>query len=100
MRAGFEMVRKDILKIGKDRESVYFLGYKMRLTPIEYKILASIDANERIGTASLMAELDMHELQKGNVAVHICAINRKVKVIGGRRLILFSGGEYYFNEDV
>lgn len=94
------MVRKEILKIGKDRESVYFLGYKLGLTPIEYRIIAAVDECERIGTASLMEKLGMREQQCGNVAVHICTINKKVRAIGGRKLILYADGKYYFNEDV
>jgi DNA-binding response OmpR family regulator len=75
---------------------VRLLGFPLRLTPTENKLLSAIAENGRMTVEALSALL--HEgVSRGNVAVHINAINRKAKEISSRRLIIFKGNAYQIN---
>ena len=86
------------LKIGDNRAEVYYIGYRLKTTPCEYKILVALSENERCTSEFLASVLGFDNSKRGNVAVHVCSLNRKSEFIGGRRLILCEGSEYYFNE--
>ena len=86
------------LTIGEDKNNVYYLGYNLKLSPCEYRILALIGEYGRVPVDDLAAKLGLPCEKKGNVSVHICSINRKAKIIGGRKLVLCENSEYYFNE--
>ena len=86
------------LTIGEDKNDVYLLGYKLKLSPSEYKLLSLIGEHGRVSIERLTEELALPQGKKGNVPVHICSINRKAEIIGGRRLVLCENSEYYFNE--
>jgi DNA-binding response OmpR family regulator len=90
----------DHLFIGDNRNEVFYVGYKLKVTPSEYKILSAIAKNGRCTTTELAGELGFGKTKRGNVPVHICSINRKAETIGARKLILSSGSEYYFNENM
>lgn len=94
------MPKRASLEIGENRDSVYFLGYRLKLTPIEYRILRIIDEKGEIATRELIESVGLHDVLKGNLAVHICAINRKAKIICTRKLILYKNARYLFNEDI
>lgn len=77
--------------IDKDSSSVYYLGYKLNLSDNEFKIFCSIahSSQEYISAEKILRECFPNKCKTtGNVAVHVCNINRKAQVIGGRRLIV------------
>ena len=78
-------------------DDVLLLGYRLELTPAERKIVTLIAENGRIGTGGLCSALGGN-ITRGNVAVHICSINKKAAEISGRKLIGFGSRCYYFNE--
>ena len=86
------------LTVGDNRSEVFYLGYRLKVTPSEYKILTVLDRSDRCSTNELTELLGFDATKKGNVAVHICSINRKAVSIGERKLILCQGSEYFFNE--
>lgn len=92
------MLKIKYLNIGEDKNEVYYLGYNLKLSPCEYKMIVSIAEHERVSIDQLVADLGLSCDQKGNVPVHICSINRKAEIIGGRKLILCESSEYSFNE--
>ena len=92
------MLKIKYLSIGENKNEVYYLGYNLKLSPCEYRLIASIAERERISIDNLAADLGLSCDQKGNVPVHICSINRKAEIIGGRKLILCENSEYRFNE--
>ena len=83
--------------VGESAKDVILLGYRLKLTPAEYKIITLIAENERLGTDELCLALG-ENITKGNVAVHICSINKKAAQISSRKLIEFKCKCYYFNE--
>jgi hypothetical protein len=88
------------LQIGDNKNEVYLLGYRLSVTPCEYKLLLAIAREKRVGIESLTKEIGLAPDKKGNVAVHICSLNRKAQVIGDRKLILCESSEYFFNENM
>ena len=86
------------LIIGDNRNEVFYIGYRLKTTPCEYKILVAIANRGRCDIGELASEIGFDHAKRGNVAVHICSINRKAEIIGDRKLILCRGSEYYFNE--
>ena len=89
------------LTIDEDDGSVYYLGYKLKLTKSEYDIVCSI-ANSADGVRSGEFTDSSGKIKNKaiiqNSAVHICNINRKSRDIGNRKLIVCEDGKYYFNE--
>ena len=90
-----EIRRLNIDEAGGD---AYLLGYPMRLTPTELRILREIMCAESIDAEELAHLCGLAERTRGNLSVHICAINRKAEIIGKRKLILFHGHKYWLNE--
>lgn len=88
------------LFIGDNRKEVFYIGYRLKTTPCEYKILSTIADKGRSGIDELASAIGFNYAKRGNVAVHICSINRKAEIIGNRKLILCQGSEYYFNENM
>ena len=78
-------------------EDVRLLGFPLALTPTELKLLRSIVQNDRMSIDALSMLLH-NGVSRGNVAVHINAINRKAKCISARKLVIFSHGAYEINE--
>ena len=79
-----------------DKSGIRLLGYPLRLTPTEAKLLTLI--TER-GEASveLLCTLLSEGVSRQNVAVHISAINRKAERISGRKLVCFKNNLYGIN---
>ena len=92
------MIKVKRLIIGDDKNDVRFLGYKLKVSECEYKLLFALGMSQRKSIESLSAVLAKPPEKRGNVAVHICSINRKAEIIGGRKLVLCENSEYYFNE--
>ena len=75
--------------IDSDNGYAVLLGYIMPLTKTEFSILNRVArAEEYISAEAIQAEiLDGRNITLGNIAVHICNINKKAKRISGRDLI-------------
>lgn len=81
-----------ILKITPDRKESLLLGYKLSLTKNEHKILnllskypqKSFSQDEILFLAFPFDE----RFSKNQIAVHICNVNKKARMISGRKLIL------------
>lgn len=75
---------------------VHLLGYKLKLSPAERKILTEIAKNEGMTIDDLLPLLS-EGVSRGNIAVHINSINRKAENISERKLVLFDGEKYILN---
>ncbi len=77
---------------------VSYLGYPLRLSPSEYRILLCLvdalsNGDRGVGTERLLTALDSEEASETSidatqVAVYIRRINQKAAGIGGRKLIV------------
>lgn len=94
------MIKRFHLRVGDNKDEVYYLGYRLKLTPSEYKLLFTLADRTRLKIEELSDVLGLSPNQKSNVAVHICAINRKAHAVGERKLILCENSEYYLNENM
>lgn len=92
------MIKYKCLRIDENEGEAYLLGYPMRLTPTELRVLCELVTDSEIATDTLLERCGLAELSPGNLSVHICAINRKAETIGKRKLILHKGSNYYINE--
>ena len=75
---------------------VYLIGYKLKLSPTERKILSKIAENDGASIEELLPLLS-DGVSRGNIAVHINSINKKADGISARKLILFEDGRYVIN---
>ena len=75
--------------IDTDNSYAVLLGYIMKLTKSEFAILKHIDEGEGFVSASQLLEGALADkgITLGNIAVHVCNINKKAKAISGRPLI-------------
>ncbi|MBP5245304.1 MAG: hypothetical protein J6036_02480 [Clostridia bacterium] len=85
------------LHIGKSRDDVYLLGYKLSLTPTEHKILRLVAelSPTRLQMKSIRVFIPQLNVSPNCVSAHISKINEKAVRISGRRLVGFKNG-YYF----
>ena len=81
-----------------DKNTFIYLGYHLKLTPTESKVLAAICKSERLGVEDIITECGLHTRGRGNVSVHVHSINKKACDIGGRKLVLFDDGAYRLND--
>ena len=81
-----------------DNERVFLLGYEMRLTPNEKRIIAFVADGGATSSDLLAGIRHLRAVGIGNIAVHISSINKKAKAIGGRRLIVSKNKKYILNE--
>ena len=79
-----------------DKDGIYLLGYPLRLTPTETKLLTFITERGE-ASAQLLCSLLNEGVSRQNVAVHISAINRKAQSISGRKLVCFKNNLYGIN---
>ena len=98
------IVNSNSLYVDKGRSQIFYLGYKLNLSKSEFKIICAIAGStvEYITAESILRECFTNkDVKPGNVAAHICNINRKAAVIGGRKIILskYDTG-YKLNEDM
>ena len=87
------------LSINEKSREVYLLGYKMELTPTEYKILDLIFENKHIAPEEMLPFLPARCTRR-SIPVHISSINKKAFAISGRQLIRNSGAKYFFSENM
>ena len=79
-----------------EKGGVFLLGYPLRLTPTENKLLTLITERGE-ASAELLCSLLNEGVSRQNVAVHISAINRKAQSISGRKLVCFKNNLYGIN---
>ncbi len=85
------------LKLNDDRKSALILGYRVRLTEGEYKILEALcKSSEPIGKETFESE---YGSASSSVSVHVSHINKKVFPITRRRLIESDGSKGYILSD-
>lgn len=77
-------------------EEIRLLGFPLKLTPSERRMLVSIAEHGKLSIEELMPLLNAG-VSRGNVAVHINSINRKAERISQRKLILFRANAYEIN---
>lgn len=77
-------------------KEAYLIGYKLKLSPTERAILLEIAQNAGAAIDELMPLLS-DGVSRGNIAVHINAINKKAFGVSGRRLVLFENDRYIIN---
>ena len=78
-------------------DGIFLLGYPLKLSPTEEKLLKEVANGGRCGVAEL-SKLLTDGVSSGNIAVHINSINRKAKKISARKLIIYEKGSYKINE--
>ena len=78
--------------------AAYLLGYELALTPSERTILLAVADGGKTASELHSLTLRLRRTAVGTVVTHICAINKKARDIGGRRLILCRNGKYILNE--
>ena len=77
-------------------KEAYLIGYKLKLSPTERAILLEIAQKAGASIDELMPLLS-DGVSRGNIAVHIKAINKKAFGVSGRRLVLFENDRYIIN---
>ncbi len=80
---------KKLEQDGQGRDFLY-LGYPMHLTPTELCIVKCL--TDHLGCCQADA---FCVGSAATVSVHVCAINKKAQIIGGRRLIQMIRGRGY-----
>ena len=80
----------------EEEETVYLLGFELKLTKTEYKLLCSIANGEKASPEELLGLL-RENAKLENIYAHINAINKKAKAISGRKLIVFGQHKYSIN---
>ena len=83
------MTNDEKLYIDEEQNCVILLGYIMRLTKTELALLKHmIRIDGYITSVSLVERVLVGKtLTDGNIAVHVCNINKKSKAISGRSII-------------
>ncbi len=79
-----------------DRNETFLLGYRLKLSSTEQKLLYEIAQGGRSGVEDLLPLLNAG-VGRGNVAVHINSINKKAENISGRKLIIHEDSQYKLN---
>ena len=75
---------------------IFLLGYELKLSPTEEKLLRAIAEGGKsdIDTLSLLLK---DGVSRGNIAVHVNGINKKASEISGRRLVIHRNARYILN---
>ncbi len=84
----------DFLEITQNQ--AYLLGYKLKLSKTEHRILYAIAENGPSDVDFLLSLLS-DGVSRGNVAVHINSINKKAECISDRRIVIFENSAYKIN---
>ena len=79
-----------------DKSKAYLLGYELKLSKTELALLYEISQGGKTGVDDLLNILSSG-VSRGNVSVHVNAINNKAKKISGRNLVVFNNGRYTIN---
>lgn len=77
-------------------ERIFLLGYELKLSPSEDKLLRAIAEGGKSDIDSLTPLLS-EGVSRGNIAVHINNINKKASKISGRKLVIHKSSRYIIN---
>ena len=82
--------KKDIITFCDDQKSIILIGYRVSLTPYEYKIVKLLFDEETGVSVDTIVEkcFKNKDVTYGNVAVHVHNINQKVMPITNRKLVV------------
>lgn len=82
--------KEDYLSFCEDGKAVILIGYKVVLTPYEYKIVKLLfDEARSMNSDEIVKKcFKRTDVTQGNVAVHVHNINQKVFPITNRKLIV------------
>ena len=88
---------EEILTVDMKRGAAIYLGYELKLTPTELQILAAIlEREDGVSSQELLDSLlGDRRITCGNIAVHVCNINKKARMIGGRSIVSDVPGHGY-----
>lgn len=90
------------LEIDGEMCKVTYLGYELELTSDEYALIHTM--TERRGKIEDGEFLDVlspsRTITVGNIAVHVCNINRKAIAVGGRRIIIKRKRHYILDDNL
>ena len=89
--------KDELLIFCDDLKSIILIGYRLVLTPYEYKILKLLsDEPDGVMADDIIQTCFKHkDVTHGNVAVHVHNINQKAFPIMNRRLIGSARGQGY-----
>lgn len=79
-----------------ENETSYLLGYELKLSPTEQRLLRAIAKAEGTSHEELL-KLLASGVKRGNVSVHISSINKKASKISGRKLVILDNSGYKIN---
>ncbi len=79
-----------------ERDGIFLLGYKLKLSPTEERLLRAIAEGGKTDINHLSSILP-EGVSRGNVAVHINAINRKAEKLSQRKLVIYKDSRYELN---
>ncbi len=79
-----------------DPETAHLLGYELKLSKTRHRLLYEIATRGEASTEHLLSLLS-DGVSRGNVAVHINAINRAAADISERKLIIYEQHKYKLN---
>ena len=98
MRETMENYRLPFLEIIEERREVRYLGYIMKLTAGEYRVLKAIfNARECLDVERIRHLVSAEaRMSASSIPVHVTAINKKSVKMGGRKLIGFRKERGYF----
>ncbi len=77
-------------------ERIFLLGYELKLSPSEDKLLRAIAQGQKSDIDSLSLLL-RDGVGRGNIAVHINSINKKAAKISERKLVIHKDSRYIIN---
>jgi DNA-binding MarR family transcriptional regulator len=92
------MIKIRHLWLDDTEEKAYLMRYDIKLSPTEYRILRSIALCNGISTDTIIEQCKLGSVARGNVAVHICSINRKAESISERKLVNYGDHRYTINQ--
>lgn len=79
-----------------DADEAFLLGYRLKLSKTEQRLLYEIAKGGKCGVDDLVTLLP-DGVSRGNIAVHINAINKKAAAISGRKLVIHEEKNYKIN---
>ena len=79
-----------------EKDSFFLLGYELKLSPTERKLLRAITEGGKSSVEHLTALLP-EGVNPSNVAVHISSINKKAEMLSKRKLVIYENYRYRIN---
>lgn len=77
-------------------DKIFLLGYELKLSPTEEKLLRTIADGGKSDIDSL-ALLLTSGVSRTNISVHISSINKKAEKISKRKLVIYKNSRYTVN---